>query len=76
LWSVLSPQHTQSHTGLPGPLAQGNDEIDQLLTGNVLEASKFNEKHHINRKSDKNNSIDTYSGFQWATALSSERLIV
>jgi hypothetical protein len=35
---------------LSGPLAQGNDEIDQLLIGNVLEASKFHEKHHINGK--------------------------
>lgn len=37
-----------SHTGLPGPFAQGNEEIDQLLTGNILEASKFHEKCHIN----------------------------
>ena len=27
--------------GLPGPLAQGNDEIDKLLIGNALEASEF-----------------------------------
>ncbi|KAL6094253.1 hypothetical protein STEG23_035232, partial [Scotinomys teguina] len=33
--------HIRSHTGLPGPLAQGNDEIDKLLIGNVLEASEF-----------------------------------
>ncbi|MGE9804824.1 hypothetical protein ACQP3L_30020, partial [Escherichia coli] len=36
----------RSHAGLPGPLAQGNDEIDQLLLGNVLEASEFRKKHH------------------------------
>ena len=30
-----------SHTGLPGALARGNEEIDQLLIGNVLEASEF-----------------------------------
>ena len=24
-------KHIRSHAGLPGPLAQGNDEIDQLL---------------------------------------------
>jgi hypothetical protein len=28
--------------------AQGNDEPDQLLIGNVLETSNFHEKHHIN----------------------------
>jgi hypothetical protein len=33
MWSI--------YTGLPGPLAQGNEEIDQLLIGNVLEGSKF-----------------------------------
>jgi hypothetical protein len=38
------------HTGLPGPLAQGNNESDQLLLGIVLEASKFHKKHHINSK--------------------------
>jgi hypothetical protein len=29
--------HIPSHTGLTGPLAQGYEEIDQLLIGNVLE---------------------------------------
>ena len=38
---------------LPGPLAQGNDEIDQLLIGNVLEATEFHKKHHVNSKSLK-----------------------
>ena len=38
------------HTGLPDPSAQGNEEIDQLLIGNVLEASKFHEKHHAKGK--------------------------
>ena len=42
MWSI--------YTGLPGPLAQGNEEIDQLLIGNVLEASKFHKKHHANGK--------------------------
>ncbi|KAL6042708.1 hypothetical protein STEG23_024380 [Scotinomys teguina] len=42
--------HIRSHTGLPGPLAQGNDEIDKLLIGNVLEASEFHKKHHVNSK--------------------------
>ncbi|KAL6035037.1 hypothetical protein STEG23_037457 [Scotinomys teguina] len=124
--------HIQSHTGLPGPLAQGNDEIDKLLIGNVLEASEFHKKHHVNSKGLKrdfsitwqqakeivrkcptcsfynqtllparcnpkgtqrndiwqmdvfhfaefgklkyvHHTIDTYSGFQWATALSSEK---
>ena len=36
--------------GLPGALAQGNNEIDQLLVGNVLEASEFHKKHHVNSK--------------------------
>ena len=30
--------------GLPGPLAQGNAEIDQLLIGSVLQASEFHKK--------------------------------
>lgn len=33
--------HSQSHSGLPGPLTKGNEDIDQLLIGNVLEASQF-----------------------------------
>ncbi|KAL6059743.1 hypothetical protein STEG23_009665, partial [Scotinomys teguina] len=124
--------HIRSHTGLPGPLAQGNDETDKLLIGNVLEASEFHKKHHVNSKGLKrdfsitwqqakeivrkcptcsfynqtllpagcnpkgtqrneiwqmdvfhfaefgklkyvHHTIDTYSGFQWATALSSEK---
>ncbi|KAL6093039.1 hypothetical protein STEG23_031351, partial [Scotinomys teguina] len=124
--------HIRSHTGLPGPLAQGNDEIDKLFIGNVLEASEFHKKHHVNSKGLKrdfsitwqqakeivrkcptcsfynqtplptgcnpkgtqrndiwqmdvfhfaefgklkyvHHTIDTYSGFQWATALSSEK---
>ncbi|KAL6032385.1 hypothetical protein STEG23_008139, partial [Scotinomys teguina] len=124
--------HIRSHTGLPGPLVQGNDEIDKLLIGNVLEASEFHKKHHVNSKGLKRDfsitwqqakeivrkcptcsfynqtplpagcnpkgtqrneiwqmdvfhfaefgklkyvqhTIDTCSGFQWATALSSEK---
>ncbi|KAL6038953.1 hypothetical protein STEG23_010042 [Scotinomys teguina] len=125
--------HISSHTGLPGPPAQGNDEIDQLLIGNVLEASEFHKKHHVNSKGLKkdfaitgqeakdivkkkcptcsfcnqtplpagsnpkgiqrneiwqmdvfhfmefgrlkyvHHTIDTYSGFQWATPMSSEK---
>ncbi|KAL6070006.1 hypothetical protein STEG23_001515, partial [Scotinomys teguina] len=124
--------HIRSHTGLPGPLAQGNDEIDKLLIGNVLEASEFHKTHHVNSKGLKmdfsitwqqakeivrkcptssfynqtplpagcnpkgtqrneiwqmdvfhfaefgklkyvHHTIDTYSRFQWATALSSEK---
>lgn len=45
--------HIWSSIGLPGPLAQGNNEINQLLTGNVLKALKFHKKHHVNRKSLK-----------------------
>lgn len=42
--------HIRSHTGLPGPLAQGNNEIYELLVGSVLEASEFHKKHHVNSK--------------------------
>lgn len=35
---------------LPGPLAPGNDETDQLLVGNVLETSEFPKKYHVNSK--------------------------
>ena len=37
----------------PGPLAQVNAEIDQLLIGSVLKASEFHKKHHVNSKSLK-----------------------
>ena len=37
--------HIQSHTGLLGLLAHRNEEIDELLIENMLEASKFHEKH-------------------------------
>ena len=37
----LDITHIRFHTGLPGPLAQGSNEIDQLLIGSVLEASEF-----------------------------------
>ena len=36
--------------GLPGPLVQGNAQIDQLLIGSVLRASEFHKKHHVNSK--------------------------
>ena len=35
---------------LLGPLAQDNDEIDELLVGNVLEDSEFPKKNHANNK--------------------------
>ena len=37
--------HIRSHTGLPGPLAQGNAEIDQLLIGSMLQASEFHKEN-------------------------------
>ena len=49
--------HIQSHMSPPSPLAQGNDEIDKLLTGNVLEASEFHKKHHVNNKGLKKISL-------------------
>ena len=36
--------HIRSHTGLPGPLAQGDNEIDQLLIERVKEALEFHKK--------------------------------
>ena len=124
--------HIQSHTGQPGPLAQDNAEIDQLLIGSMMQASEFHKKHHVKSKGLKkefsitwqqakeivkryptyslynqtplpagtnpkgtqrneiwqmdvfhfaefgklkyvHHIIDTYSGFLWATALSSEK---
>lgn len=38
---ALDIKQLRSNTGLPGLLAQGNNEIDQLLTGSILEASEF-----------------------------------
>ena len=41
--------HIRSHTGLPGPLAQGDNEIDHVLIESVLDTSKFqNQKTHPN----------------------------
>ena len=43
--------------GLPGPLSQGNAEIDRLLIGSVLKTSEFqnsvSEAHHANSKGSK-----------------------
>ena len=36
--------HIRSHTGLPGPLVQGNNEIDQILLKSVLLSSEFHKK--------------------------------
>ena len=41
----LQITHIQSHTCLPLLLAQGSEGIDQLLVGDVLEASNFHENH-------------------------------
>lgn len=49
--------HIWSHTGLPGPLTQGNDEIDQLPIENVLDASEFHENHINGRGLKKKDSI-------------------
>ena len=38
--------HIQSHTGLPGTLAQSNAENDQLLIKSVFQASEFHKKLH------------------------------
>ena len=36
--------------GLPCILAQGNEEIAQLLIGSSLKASEFLKKHNVNSK--------------------------
>ena len=36
--------HIQSYTGMPGLLAQGNADIDQLLNGSMLQAFEFHKK--------------------------------
>ena len=36
--------HIWSYMDMPGPLAQGNTEIDQLLIENMLQASEFHLK--------------------------------
>lgn len=46
----LYATHIRPHTDLPGPLAQCNDEIDQLLIETALEASEFDEKYHVTNK--------------------------
>ena len=46
----LYTTHIRSHTCLPGPLAQGNDEINQLLIENVLEASEFHKNMMLTEK--------------------------
>lgn len=42
--------HITSYIGLQSGLGQSNDRIDQLLIGNVLEASEFPKKHHVSTK--------------------------
>ena len=42
--SSLYKSLIRSHTGLPGPLAQGDNEIDQLLIERVKEALEFHKK--------------------------------
>ena len=37
--------HIWSHMGLPGPLAHGNAEINQLLIGNILKSSEFHKNN-------------------------------
>ena len=36
--------HIRSHTGLPGPLAQGDNEIDQLLIERIKETLEFHKQ--------------------------------
>ena len=42
---LLYITHIRSHKGLPGPLAQNGNKIDQLLIGSVLEVSEFHLKN-------------------------------
>ena len=57
---LMYKTHIRSHTGLPGPLAQGNAEIDQLLIGSMLQASEFHKKHHVNSKGLKKEFSTTW----------------
>ena len=52
--------HIRSHMGLPVTLAKVNDDIDSLLIVNVLEASKFHKKHHVNIKGLKKDYYITW----------------
>ena len=42
--------HTQSQVALPGPLAQGNEDIEQLSKANMLEASNFHKNTMLTLK--------------------------
>lgn len=39
--NTLYIKHVRFYTGLPGPLAQGNEEIHLILIGSVVETSEF-----------------------------------
>lgn len=40
--------HIHSHSGLPGPLSNGNAKVDSLLIGNLLKAQSEHALHHTN----------------------------
>lgn len=46
----LAALNYESHRLARSLPAQESEEIDQLLIGNVLEASNFHEKHHVNKQ--------------------------
>lgn len=50
-------QHIRAHTGLPGPLATGNNTVDSwtraeyIFLGSAIElATQFHQKFHVNAK--------------------------
>ena len=48
---------------MPDPLAQVNNEIDQLLKGSILEALEFHKNHHVSSKDlEKELSITWHQG--------------
>ena len=50
--------YIQSLMGLPGPNAQGNAKINQLLIRSVLKVTEFHLKNHVNSKGfKKDNSV-------------------
>lgn len=60
LWQCKNPffvQHIRAHTGLPGPLASGNDKVDQctrpewmFLASALQRAHDFHKEFHVNAK--------------------------
>lgn len=60
LWQQKNPffvQHVRTHTGLPGPLTEGNDKVDRctrqewmFLTSALHRAYDFHKEFHVNAR--------------------------